>query len=208
MRALLCVLDEQVPDWRTKQIFEAAGDGPASDMIRRNAAGYISSHFYPGREPGTTQNGHRVEDLQRLTFPDESFDLVVTQDVFEHVLRPDAAFAEIARVLRPGGAHVFTVPIWPSPATVVRARARADGGVEHLLPAEYHGDPVSQRSLVVTDWSPDIADYIQRHSGLPSQVLLRRDRSLGLDGEHLDVVISWKPVPSADPAPTRRDRRP
>jgi hypothetical protein len=35
------------------------------------------------------------EDLEALTFPDESFDLVITQDVFEHVLRPAKAFAEI-----------------------------------------------------------------------------------------------------------------
>ncbi len=32
----------------------------------------------------------------------------LTQDVFEHLFDPAAAFREIARTLQPGGAHVFT----------------------------------------------------------------------------------------------------
>jgi len=38
---------------------------------------------------------------------DESFDLVITQDFFEHVLRPAK---EIARTLKSGGAHIYAVP--------------------------------------------------------------------------------------------------
>ena len=44
-----------------------------------------------------------------MTFENESFDLFITQDVFEHVMTPNKAFKEIERVLKPGGAHVFTV---------------------------------------------------------------------------------------------------
>lgn len=40
---------------------------------------------------------------------DASFDVLISQDVFPHVPDQAAAFAETARVLRPGGAHVFTV---------------------------------------------------------------------------------------------------
>jgi len=39
-----------------------------------------------------------------------AFDLVITQDFFEHVLRPAKAFAEIARTLKPGGALIYAVP--------------------------------------------------------------------------------------------------
>lgn len=34
------------------------------------------------------------------------------EEILEHVLRPDLAVREIARVLRFGGAHVFTVPVY------------------------------------------------------------------------------------------------
>ena len=47
--------------------------------------------------------GVRCENLEELTFPDESIDLHISQDVMEHVFQPKRAFAEIARTLRPGG---------------------------------------------------------------------------------------------------------
>jgi len=50
--------------------------------------------------------------LGNISRNDESFDLVITLDVFEHVLRPAKAFAEIARTLKPGGAHIYTVPYY------------------------------------------------------------------------------------------------
>ena len=43
------------------------------------------------------------QNLEKLTYEDESFDVVITQDVFEHINEPFQAFKEIARVLKPGG---------------------------------------------------------------------------------------------------------
>ncbi len=69
----------------------------------------------------------RQADAQRLDVPDASFDLVVCQ--FGVMFFPDkpAAFAEAARVLRPGGTLLFTV--WdaaeasPFPAALVDSLA-------------------------------------------------------------------------------------
>jgi len=54
----------------------------------------------------------RVELLEsnRLPLPDDSLDLVTALDVLEHIEDDRAAFAEIARVLRPGGTLLATVP--------------------------------------------------------------------------------------------------
>jgi SAM-dependent methyltransferase len=41
---------------------------------------------------------------------DGSIDLAYSRAVMEHLDRPEAAYAEIARVLKPGGAYVFTTP--------------------------------------------------------------------------------------------------
>ena len=73
------------------------------------------------------KDGQRSENLEALTFPDESFDLIIPQDVFEHVLRPAKAFAEIARTLKPGGVHVYTVPYYRGEKTVVRAVPNGNG---------------------------------------------------------------------------------
>ncbi len=57
---------------------------------------------------GVVVNG----DGTSLPFPDASFDRVIAAEVLEHVPDERAAFAELARVLRPGGVVAATVPAW------------------------------------------------------------------------------------------------
>ncbi|CAN5384377.1 class I SAM-dependent methyltransferase [soil metagenome] len=49
-------------------------------------------------------------DAQAMPFAARSFDVVTALDILEHVEDDDAAFDEIFRVLRPGGALVISVP--------------------------------------------------------------------------------------------------
>jgi SAM-dependent methyltransferase len=138
-------------------------------------------------------DGRRSEDLEQLTFPDASFDLFVTQDVFEHLFDPAAAFREIARVLRPGGLHIFTVPWWPEQPTVVRAVRTAEG-VEHLRKPRYHDDPIDPRgALVVRQWGGDLIEFIQAASGLATEVHDAQDRHLGLNGAFQQVFVTRRP---------------
>jgi SAM-dependent methyltransferase len=53
--------------------------------------------------------------IQRVTgvplpFPDASFDVVMSFDVFEHIPDSDAHLEEVRRVLRPGGAYILQTP--------------------------------------------------------------------------------------------------
>src|SRR5262245_13341073 len=126
-RALLTVLEREFPEWPELSIHESSPGLPSSERLRRLCSSYLPTHYFPRPPLGAVVNGVRNEDLSRQTFADESFDLVITQDVMEHVLDPEGAFREIARTLRPDGAHVFTTPIYPDLMASER-RARAGDG--------------------------------------------------------------------------------
>ncbi len=191
-RALIKVLQENFHNWRKLQIHESSPCGASSRKLRKECNNYLPSQYYTDLQPGNYRQGFRCENLEKLTFADGAFDLVITQDVFEHVLHPASAFREIARTLKPGGAHVFTVPLYKGQKTVVRAAGEANE-IEYLQEPMYHGNPVDRKgSLVVTDWGDDMFDFIQASSGMTTEFFTFHDRSLGLEAEFLDVFVSRK----------------
>lgn len=98
-------------------------------------------------------------DVTRLDFADASLDAIGSFDVLEHVPDYPAALREFARCLRPGGRLVMTIPFaQASLATLVRARLRADGSVEHLMEPEIHGDPVAGGVLCYYHFGWDLLD--------------------------------------------------
>jgi len=111
----------------------------------------IGSEFLGAAVPrGGERNGVRNEDVTRLTFTDGAFDLVVTNDVLEHVPAYQEAYRELFRVLAPGGLLVFTVPFdMNRDDHLIRATLNPSGEIEHLLPPEYHGDPVDPQGGVL-----------------------------------------------------------
>lgn len=70
------------------------------------------------RRAGQRMAGHPLEkrcvfgpgDAERLQFPDCSYDAVLCMGVLEYLPRYSTALAEIARVLKPGGRAVITLP--------------------------------------------------------------------------------------------------
>lgn len=62
------------------------------------------------------ENARFVEmDAEEMTFPDDSFDLVVGTAILHHLDLP-RALSELARVLRPGGRALFLEPLGHNPA--------------------------------------------------------------------------------------------
>lgn len=53
----------------------------------------------------------KIED-GRIAAEDNSFDVVVSNQVFEHVFEPETALSEIARVLKPGGKFLALFPTY------------------------------------------------------------------------------------------------
>lgn len=60
---------------------------------------------------------YRIEDALDLTFADNSFDLIISVEVLEHVGKPDRMMEEVSRVLKPGGIAMLTFPRYQFPVT-------------------------------------------------------------------------------------------
>lgn len=148
-------LSESIGDLQSLRIYETQAAGKLHDLLK-TLPYYVCSEFHDSTPPGSVKGGVRCEDLQRLTFEENVFDLVISQDVLEHVADPVRAFREIVRILKPGGYHIFTVPIHEKHNTVSRAILN-ETGIVQLMPAVYHGDPLRQGgSYVYTDFGEDI----------------------------------------------------
>ncbi|MCI0441041.1 MAG: class I SAM-dependent methyltransferase, partial [Chloroflexi bacterium] len=84
----------------------------------------------------------RAEDLLNLSFPDRVFDIVLSNEIFEHIPDLSKGITEIARVLKPGGTLLATFPFaYDSAQTIVKAWFEG-GQLCYNGPAEYHGNPV------------------------------------------------------------------
>jgi SAM-dependent methyltransferase len=121
------------------------------------------SEFREGAVPGSVVDGIRAEDLTCLSFPGESFDLILTSETLEHVPDLSRALAEIWRVLVPGGVHIFTVPLLPGvESTYSRAVLQHDGTVQHLAtPLHHPGGDVGY--LVFNEFGADLPGLLAGH---------------------------------------------
>ena len=101
-----------------------AGEGDYDAMIAKHCRELVScdineqdvayakalNHEVPNVE-------YRVENALNLTFPDNTFDLLLSMEVIEHVGDPERMVSEVRRVLKPGGLALITFPSLDFPFT-------------------------------------------------------------------------------------------
>lgn len=91
-RALSYILDHHILNWESLTVHESS---PSNDFIKRYCKSYSSSQYFKMYNLGKEKDGIRCENLEKLTFSDNTFDIFVSQDVFEHIFNPDIATKEI-----------------------------------------------------------------------------------------------------------------
>ena len=171
------VLKKLVPDIADKYVYEMSSRGPYFEFLKSRCRYLTVSEYFDDVLPGSFKGGVQCQDVHRLTYPDQCFDICTSTEVFEHVADDLKGFAEMRRILRPGGLFVFTVPLSDVATTVQRAEL-IDGKPRHLLQPEYHGDVIrgERKVLVFRDYGSDIVDRL-RHAGFSSARLMKVDDS-------------------------------
>jgi SAM-dependent methyltransferase len=123
-----------------------------------------------------------IEDAAALPFPDSSFDVAVCLEVFEHLFDPQLAAGEIARVLRPGGVLLATVP------NVSHWKTRVD------LAVRGRWDPRGDRLSVAQPWrdphvrffTPSSLGRMLRQRGFDDITVGGRQASIVRNFRHLE----------------------
>lgn len=194
-RALIQVIKNEYPNWKNLKIHESSpGNRGHSITLKTQAAGYTESQFFVNEPLGKLVNGVQNENLEELTFNDETFDLVVTSDVMEHIYNPEKAFKEIHRVLKPGGAHIFSVPLINKHKKTQRwANKGSNGEPEFLFEPEWHGNPINKKGSPVTmHWGFDIVDFIKENTGADCWIEYINDLHYGIRAEYIEIVVQKK----------------
>jgi len=193
-RALMSVIEQMCPDWRDLTIHESSPmNRGASVKLKKECAKYIPSHFMPDQEFGIIVNGYKNINLEKQDFDDNTFDLVITQDVFEHLYDPASACREIYRTLKPGGAHICTIPMVNGPKSSEKWSILVDGKVEFLKKPEYHGNPINnQGSPVSFHYGYDLCFLIQKWSKLSCTIVSIDDLTRGIRAKYNEVIIMKK----------------
>jgi SAM-dependent methyltransferase len=186
---LLCLqellADGSLPPQEQLEIYCPEAVTPFAQCLRTQFPHALCSEFLPDpSDPMRDLVPH--QDLCALTLAEASVDLVLCNELFEHLYDLPSALSEIHRIQRPGGWLISTCPLaYDRYESIIKARHRdgATPGVaaeaELLTEPEFHGDPVApeQGSLVYQ---------------IPGWELLDQARAAGLT----DVHFRWLAAPS------------
>lgn len=123
------------------------------------------------KKSGEILDGIRHEDALHLSFSNESFDLIISNDVYEHVPDIKRVLDEAYRILRKDGHILVSIPFYFEDQTRQRAMIE-NGSPKHLHPEQYHGNPMSEKgSLVFYDFGWDFINFC-RSSGFRDAYML------------------------------------
>lgn len=135
------------------KILNLASSGKIHECLNENKD-YYCGEFFDGIKSGEYHNNVQCIDLMSIPYNDGFFDLIITEDVLEHVEDYRKAFKEISRVLSEGGCHIFTVPVHEGYST----EERID------MQEIYHSDPLRETgTLVKTDFGDDLIELLSAY---------------------------------------------
>lgn len=158
-------LTEALSELKSYKILSTCSSGVIHNVLRQSP-NYKYGEYFDGVISGEYYDNVLCVDLQDIPFPDDYFDLIISEDVLEHVSNTEFTFVEINRVLKLNGQHIFTVPIHENKRTIKR---------DALKNKVYHGDPIREiGAFVYTDFGNDIELIIDNYGMKTERFLLHR----------------------------------
>jgi hypothetical protein len=136
-----------------KDVYATEEVTPFYNLLKSKAKSLTGSEYLHDKKAGKVfipRFGKEInnEDLTKLSFKNDQFDVAVSLEVLEHIPDYKKALREIFRVLRRDSVFILSAPfVVSSQRNIIRAELR-NGAINHILPAEYHGDPVDSNGCL------------------------------------------------------------
>jgi SAM-dependent methyltransferase len=187
-------------------IYATEGITDFASRLRNRFPRFVGSEYAPTEAERKRIRPVEHQNLANLTYQDDAFDIVISNEVFEHLPDPSASLRELARVTRPGGTLIATFPFLPFVETsMIKARMRSDGSIEYLMEKEFHGNPMDATggSLVFQVPAWDIVDMARAAGFGQAEFVLISSLRAGItsaDGPAIFIFAArpWRGCPNTE----------
>lgn len=147
------------------------------ESLFANAKEYIGMDI---ENPGHDHSNESIDifyDGKTFPFPANSFDSVLTNQVFEHVFNPSNFIQEINRVVKPGGCLLLTVPFaWDEHEQPYDFGRYSSFGISHIL--QTNGFEI----ISFTKSTKGLAAIVQLFIGYIYKIFYSKNRYINLLG--------------------------
>jgi hypothetical protein len=132
--------------------YELSFHGVVFNFLKNKSTFFYFSEYFPESMGAEKVNGISNQDIQNLKLVSNTFTLITSTEVFEHVPDYIRGFKEVFRVLKKSGYFIFTVPLFKNLKTTQIARLSKKGNIIWLQQEEYHGSRLSGNNSVPVFW--------------------------------------------------------
>jgi SAM-dependent methyltransferase len=168
---------------------------------------YSYSQFFPNVSNGKyNEENILCADLSNLPFKDNSFDIFLTSDVFEHLWEPAKCLKEIYRVLKPNGIYLMVFPmdrgyhtteqpvVKLNDETIIHKQTICGNWKGFVNSPEFHGNPADNSGSIVTYyWGYDVKKFIENNSNFKTEIYFKHDIvKFGIIGVMNEAVVCKK----------------
>ncbi len=172
--------------------YELSTYGATLEFLKENFKAVQTSEYFPNLKLGIVCDGILNQDVTRLTFGDSVFDLITSNQVFEHVPDVKQGMRECFRVLKKGGSLVFSVPLYDTERTQQIARLKG-AQIEWIEQPEYHDSRLGGPRSAPVFWRFSIRDITEQvRAGGFEKVEIVNISIAPSQGEPMQVIYAIK----------------
>jgi len=169
------------------RFFKLAQPTKNIDLVGSEFLGY-------DKKSGQVIDKIRNEDAMNLSFDDNSFDVIVSNDLYEHVPDINKSLKEAYRVLKNSGTLLISIPFLIENTKTIRRATLEEGKIKHILEPIFHSNPAARKegSLVFYDYGWDFLDFLKKAGFKDSYMLGYYEIFYGYIGKGLEFIFVAK----------------